>query len=143
MQYIISLAACPGPSHPDAESSGGRNSSPASPAGEARSPRRSPRRPPGEPVPFPFWSLSRCTLEAASALAVLPVGCVGFFFKATILRLFKGRFIQNLVKEHHWAKGRQSFPLWLVWSQLRQLSTGHSGSGPTVRVKGQAGGLLS
>lgn len=54
--------------------------------------------------------------------AVLLVGFSFFFFKATILRLFKERFIQNLVTEHHWAKRRESFPLLVVWSQLRELS---------------------
>lgn len=46
--------------------------------------------------------------------AVLLVGFSFFFFKATILRLFKERFIQNLVTEHHWAKRRESFPLLVV-----------------------------
>lgn len=35
-------------------------------------------------------------------------------FKATILGLLKERFIQDLGKEHDWAKGRHALPLSVV-----------------------------
>lgn len=64
--------------------------------------------------PFSAWLLlGRCTLRGIPhplpVAVLLVVFFLLFYFLATILSLFRGSFVQNLVQEHHWEKRRSSF----------------------------------